>query len=49
MNVEDMDNNVLGAQKELMKYYNNISSNRWLMIKIFAVTLVFFFLFVVSR
>lgn len=42
-NTEDIEMNVMGAQRELLKYYTNISSNRWLMIKIFA-TIIFFFL-----
>lgn len=42
-NTEDIEMNVMGAQRELLKYYANISSNRWLMIKIFA-TIIFFFL-----
>ncbi|KAI8147010.1 t-SNARE [Fennellomyces sp. T-0311] len=42
-NTEDIEMNVMGAQRELLKYYTNISSNRWLMIKIF-VTIIFFFL-----
>ncbi|RUS33200.1 t-SNARE [Jimgerdemannia flammicorona] len=40
-NTDDIEMNVTGAQKELQKYFNNISSNRWLMMKIFA-TIVFF-------
>ncbi|OZJ02186.1 hypothetical protein BZG36_04318, partial [Bifiguratus adelaidae] len=42
-NADDIEMNVSGAQKELLKYYKNISSNRWLLIKIFA-TIIFFFL-----
>ncbi|KAI8374446.1 t-SNARE [Radiomyces spectabilis] len=42
-NTDDIEMNVMGAQRELLKYYTNISSNRWLIIKIF-VTIVFFFL-----
>jgi len=40
---ESIESNVTSAQKELMKYYANISSNRWLMLKIFA-TIIFFVL-----
>lgn len=49
-NMDDTLGNVEGAQGALLKYLNNISSNRWLMIKIFFV-LVFFltiFLFFVA-
>lgn len=42
-NVDDIDLNISGAQRELLKYFNHISSNRWLFLKIFGV-LIFFFL-----
>ncbi|RKP12503.1 syntaxin 5 [Piptocephalis cylindrospora] len=45
-NVEEISTNVSGAQRELLKYWRNMSSNRWLMLKIFAVVLFFFMLFV---
>lgn len=45
-NVEDIDMNIVGAQRELLKYYAHISSNQWLFLKIFGVLLVFFFLWV---
>lgn len=45
-NVEDIGLNINGAQRELMKYYNSVSSNRWLMLKIFGVLIVFFLLWV---
>ncbi|KAJ1955809.1 Integral membrane protein SED5 [Linderina pennispora] len=45
-NVESIDVNIGAAQNELLRYYSNISSNRWLMLKIFAVILVFAFLLV---
>jgi syntaxin 5 len=37
----DISSNVSGAQRELLKYYSGISSNRWLMLKIFGVLIVF--------
>ncbi|KAJ2306438.1 Integral membrane protein SED5, partial [Coemansia sp. RSA 2611] len=43
-NVESIDANIGAAQTELLKYYASISSNRWLIIKIFAVILAFVFL-----
>lgn len=46
-NVEDIDMNIMGAQRELLKYYAHISSNRWLFLKVFGVLLAFFFLWVV--
>lgn len=45
-NVEDIDMNISGAQRELLKYYAHISNNRWLFLKIFGVLLFFFFLWV---
>ncbi|KAI8325579.1 t-SNARE [Martensiomyces pterosporus] len=45
-NVETIDVNIGAAQNELLRYYTNISSNRWLMAKIFMVILVFAFLLV---
>lgn len=43
---EDIALNVTGAQRELLKYYSRISSNRWLIIKSFGVILLFFFIWV---
>jgi syntaxin 5 len=37
----DIATNVSGAQKELLKYYANISNNRWLMLKLFGVLIIF--------
>lgn len=45
-NVEDVSLNITGAQRELMKFYNSVSSNRWLMLKIFGILIVFFLLWV---
>ncbi|KAJ2725731.1 Integral membrane protein SED5 [Coemansia sp. Benny D115] len=45
-NVESVDMNISAAQNELLRYYSNISSNRWLMAKVFMVILVFVFLLV---
>lgn len=45
-NVEDVSLNIGGAHRELLKYYNNISSNRWLMLKIFGILIIFFLLWV---
>ena len=41
----DIASNVGGAQRELLKYYASISSNRWLMLKVFGVLIVFVRLF----
>lgn len=45
MNIEDMHMNIERGQSELMKYLHNVSSNRWLMIKIFAVLIIFVMFF----
>ncbi|XP_065062855.1 syntaxin-5-like [Rhopilema esculentum] len=46
-NVEETESNVELAHTEILKYFQSISSNRWLMIKIFFVLIVFFIIFVV--
>jgi syntaxin 5 len=35
---------VAGGQQQLLRYMNNISSNRWLLMKVFAVLIVFIIL-----
>nr|VDD51491.1 unnamed protein product [Brassica oleracea] len=44
-NMEDTLANVEGAQTQLARYLNSISSNRWLMIKIFFVLIAFLMVF----
>ncbi|CAN8009720.1 unnamed protein product [Ixodes pacificus] len=46
-NVEDTSMNVEAAHSEILKYFQSVTSNRWLMIKVFAVLIVFFIIFVV--
>jgi len=46
-NIESTQMNVEAAHTELLRYFQSISSNRWLMVKIFGVALVFFLIFVV--
>ncbi|KAI0130441.1 t-SNARE [Xylariales sp. AK1849] len=41
-NTEDVVDNVQGAQKELLKYWSTVSSNRWLIAKMFGVLMIFF-------
>jgi syntaxin 5 len=41
-NTEDVVDNVQGAQRELLKYWSRVSSNRWLIAKMFGVLMVFF-------
>ncbi|KIH61041.1 hypothetical protein ANCDUO_08694 [Ancylostoma duodenale] len=42
-NVEDTAINIDAAHTELVKYFHNISKNRWLMIKVFGVLMQFSF------
>uniref|UniRef100_A0A3B3SXB7 Syntaxin-5 n=1 Tax=Paramormyrops kingsleyae TaxID=1676925 RepID=A0A3B3SXB7_9TELE len=46
-NVEDSQLNVEAAHAEILKYFQSVSSNRWLLIKIFFILMVFFIVFVV--
>ncbi|KAK7103417.1 syntaxin-5-like [Littorina saxatilis] len=46
-NVDDATLNIESAHSEILKYFQSVSSNRWLMIKIFAVLIIFFIVFVV--
>lgn len=41
-NTEDVVDNVSGAQRELLKYWGRVSSNRWLFAKMFGVIMIFF-------
>lgn len=42
----DTVENVEGAQRELLKYWNRMSGNRWLVAKMFGVLMIFFLLWV---
>lgn len=46
-NIDESLVNVEGAQGQLLKYLNGISSNRWLIFKIFMVLITFLIIFVV--
>lgn len=45
-NTEDVVDNVQGAQRELLKYWNRVQGNRWLVAKMFGVLMIFFLLWV---
>jgi len=45
--IQDVEQNVDNAQKQLIKYLQSFGSNRSLMLKVFGVVLVFFIIFVV--
>lgn len=46
-NVEATELNVEAAHGELLKYFQSVTSNRWLIVKIFCVLIIFFIIFVV--
>ena len=46
-NIEEADINVNEAQKQLLKYMQSMGSNRWLMLRVFAVVIVLFVAFVI--
>jgi len=46
-NVETSELNIEAAHGEILKYFQGITSNRWLMVKIFLLLIVFFVVFVV--
>jgi syntaxin 5 len=46
-NVEETLGNVDNAKQQLLRYLNNMNSNRWLTAKILAVLIVFVVIFVV--
>ena len=46
-NVEDAAINVDLGHSEILKYFQKVSSNRWLMVKIFGVLIFFFIFFVI--
>ena len=43
---DDVVTNVEGGQRELLKYWGRVSSNRWLVVKMFGVLMIFFLLWV---
>lgn len=46
-NVQEAELNIEAAQAQILKYFRSVSSNRWLMIKVFGVLIFFFIFFVV--
>jgi syntaxin 5 len=46
-NVDETEMNVSAAHGELLKYFQSVTSNRWLIIKIFLVLVAFFVIFVI--
>lgn len=46
-NVDNVVSNVDAAQAQLLKYLQTISSNRWLVLKVFGILLAFIMLFII--
>jgi len=46
-NVDEASHHVEGAHTELLKYLRSVTSNRWLIVKVFAVLIIFFLIFIV--
>ncbi|XP_035774347.1 syntaxin-5-like [Anopheles albimanus] len=46
-NLQDVEMNVEAAHGEILKYFQSVTKNRWLMIKIFGVVILFFIFFVI--
>ncbi|GBN82461.1 Syntaxin-5, partial [Araneus ventricosus] len=46
-NVELSEMNIEAAHSEILKYFKSVTSNRWLMVKVFSVLIIFFIIFVV--
>lgn len=46
-NVQDAELNIEAAHGEILKYFQTVSKNRWLMIKIFGVLIFFFIFFII--
>lgn len=46
-NVQDAEMNIEAAHGEIMKYFQTVSKNRWLMIKVFGVLIFFFIFFII--
>lgn len=46
-NVQDAELNVEAAHGQILKYFQSVTNNRWLMVKIFGVLIAFFIFFVV--
>lgn len=46
-NVQDAELNIEAAHGEILKYFQTVTKNRWLMIKIFGVLIFFFIFFII--
>lgn len=46
-NIADAELNIEGAHNEILKYFQSVTNNRWLMLKVMGTLVVFFIIFVV--
>ena len=46
-NIDVFSANVDEGQRNLLSYMKSLTGSRWLMVKVFLITLIFFFIFVV--
>lgn len=46
-NVQDAELNIEAAHGEILKYFQTVTKNRWLMIKVFGVLIFFFIFFII--
>lgn len=46
-NVQDAELSIEAAHTQILRYFQSVSSNRWLMIKIFGILIFFFIFFVI--
>lgn len=46
-NVQDAELSIEAAHTQILRYFQSVTSNRWLMIKIFGILIFFFIFFVI--
>jgi len=46
-NIEQAEMSIEGAHSEILKYFQSVTNNRWLMVKVFGTLVAFFLIFVV--
>lgn len=46
-NVNEATIHIESAHTELLKYLRSVTSNRWLMMKVFAILILFFLIFII--
>ena len=46
-NIEQAEMNIEGAHSEILKYFQSVTNNRWLMAKVFGTIVTFFIIFII--